>query len=687
MTRSTVWVSRRRSSGVFVGLLVLLGLGTAAWADPTQPRASDRHVTMVVARLLVRDHLSGRKLDDEISQRCLALFLKSLDPWKLYFQQSDVDEFMKRQHDLDEMARKGDVAFAYEVFKTFLQRVDERVKLADELLATAHDFTADEQIISDRDKMHYARTVNDARDRWRKRVKYDLLMLKVDEIEGEEAREKLTNRYNRFKRRMHQTDGEELLETYLSALTTSFDPHSRYMSPAALENHRIAMRQELEGIGVALESIDGRIVVKKIIPGAAADRDGRLKAADKIVGVGQGRDGRITSVVDLKLLDVVKRIRGKRGTVVRLEVVSAGRAQSQILDVPRGMVVLTDTDARGEIFRHGRKPDGQPYQIGVINLPAFYTDLAAARQGVKDFKSSTRDVRKILDGFLAKGVDEVVLDLRRDSADATTELVEPHEAISLTGLFLSEGPIVQVKRADGRVRPYHDMDAATAWKGPLVVLTSKFTPGGGEILAAAIQDHRRGLIVGDRATRGRGTGQELVDLAQGLFRVPKAPNLGALKITNTQFYRPGGDSIQRRGVSADVELPSLTTHLDVGEADLDYSLAFDRVQPLKFKKLDYVNETICNRLRQLSGRRCKNSEYFQRVLKDISRYKEQEKRQHVTLNEEEFVKKRTEVTTEIVTIEEIGHLDQWAIKRDYYLDEVLAVTTDYLQLRQAPQED
>lgn len=693
MTRSTVWVGRRRSLGVFVGLLVSLGLGAAAWADPTRPRASDRHATMVVARLLVRDHLSGRKLDDEISQGFLKNFLKSLDPWKLYFSQSDVDAFMKRRHDLDEMARKGDVDFAYEVFKTFLERVDERVKLADELLAIDHDFSLDEEMVTDRDLARYARTPAEARERWRKRIKYELLLLKVDGMEAKQAAEKLTRRYRSFARRMHQTDGAEVLEMYLTSLAAAFDPHSRFMSPAALENHRIAMRQELEGIGAALQSVDGQIVVKKIIPGAAADRDGRLKAEDKIVGVGQGRDGRITSVVDLKLSEVVKMIRGKRGTVVRLEVVSAGRAQSRILDIPRGMVALTDTDARGAIFRHGRKSDGQPYQIGMVNLPAFYTDLAAARQGVKDFKSSTRDVRKILDDFRAQSVDAVVLDLRRDSGDATTELVEPHEAIRLTGLFLSEGPIVQVKRADGRVRPYHDVDAATAWKEPLVVLTSKFTPGGGEILAAAIQDHRRGLIVGDRATRGRGTGQELVDLGQKLFRVPNAPKLGALKITTRQFYRPGGDSIQRRGVLADVELPSLTTHLDVGEADLDYSLAPDRVEPLEFKKLDHVNQAICDRLKELSSQRCTNSEDFQSVLGNISRYKEQRKRQRVTLNEESFAKQRTEMgvdgtgNVKIRMTEEIDDPNQPAVKRDYYLDEVLAITADYLRLGKAAAEN
>ncbi|MHC4178431.1 MAG: carboxy terminal-processing peptidase, partial [Planctomycetota bacterium] len=205
----------------------------------------DREVSRVVAILLQRDHLSGHALDDEISQRALKTFLKSLDPWKLYFYQSDVDTFTERQNDLDDMTREGDVSFAYEIFKVFLKRVDERVALANELLAAPHDFTADEQMVSDREKVRYAHTVNEARDRWRKRVKYDLLMLKVDEIDGQEAKEKLSNRYNSFKRRMHQTDGEELLESYLTAVTSSFDPHTSYLSPSTYENFLIMMRLEL----------------------------------------------------------------------------------------------------------------------------------------------------------------------------------------------------------------------------------------------------------------------------------------------------------------------------------------------------------------------------------------------------------------------------------------------------------
>ena len=422
--------------------------------------------------------------------------------------------------------------------------------------------------------------------------------------EGQEAIDKLARRYHSFAKRMHQIDGDELLEMYLNAFTTSFDPHTDYMSPDTQKNFDIAMSLKLEGIGASLQSEDGYTVVKKIIPGGAADKDNRIKPEDKIVGVGQGDDGEMVDVIDMKLQDVVKLIRGKQGTVVRLEVIPIGSTDRKIYKITREKIELKDSEAKGEVFDAGRKPDGTPYRIGVIDLPSFYRDMAGDRRGLADFKSTTHDVRKILDDFNRKGVDAVILDLRRNGGGAL------NEAISLTGLFIGEGPVVQVKDADGRVQHLDDTDTGMAWSGPLVVLISKFSASASEILAGAIQDYNRGLIVGDYSTHGKGTVQSLMDLGQQLFRLPNSPAMGALKITMQQFYRPNGDSTQKRGVLADIELPSLTTHLDVGEADLDYPVAFDRVEPLSYKHFDYVNPAICDQLRQLSQQRVQASEGF-----------------------------------------------------------------------------
>lgn len=671
-----VWNTLGRVRRYVLAAVALGVVGAAACADPVGPTNEDRQVTLAVVNLLQRDHVSRRPLDDEIAQRCLKNYLKSLDPMKLYFYESDVEAFRRRVNELDEAFQKGDVSFGFEVFRIFLQRVDERVQWVDEFLNMDHDFTVDEELVVDRESVQYPATEAEARQLWRKRIKYDLLSLKADKTEGQQAREKLARRYHSFAKRMHQTDNEEVLEMYLSAMTSAFDPHTTYMSPRTKENFEIVMKLELEGIGASLQYEDGYTKVHKIIPGGAADKDGRLKVGDRIVGVGQGRDGEIVDVVDMKLSDVVDLIRGKKGTVVRLQVISGDTGERKIIEITRAKIELKDSEAQGEIFTVGKKPDGTPYKIGVIDLPSFYMDMTGARMGLPMFKSTTRDVKRILDDFNAKGVDAVILDLRRNGGGALTE------AINLTGLFIEEGPVVQVKDAEGRVQPYLDSDQDMAWKGPLVVLVSKFSASASEILAGAIQDYRRGLIVGDHATHGKGTVQSLLDIGREIFRIPNAKNLGALKVTMQQFYRPFGDSTQNRGVLADIEWPSLTTHLDVGEADLDYAMPFDRVEPLRYKQYDMIRPEWVRQLAAQSAARCQASNDFQKVLKTIDRYKQQKAKKTVTLNEQKFLSERAELNVEEEEKKKIEENiePKSGIQRDFYLDEALAITVDYLQL-------
>jgi len=651
-----------------------------AWGDPVAPGPSDRQITLAVTSLVKREHLSRHPLDREISERCLTTLLKSLDPMKVYFYQSDIDEFMKHKDELCDSIVKGDISFAYTVFRTFLQRVDDRVKTVNELLTGPLDFNSDEQMVVNRDAAQFPRTPAEAVDRWRQRIKYDILILKSadkeDKKEGQEARDKLTRRYNSFAKRMHQTNSEEVLETYLNAFTMSFDPHTDYMSPRTYTNFKIAMSLELEGIGASLMSEDGYTTLKKIVPGGPAAKDGRLKINDKIIGVGQDDKGEIVDVVDMKLSDVVDMIRGKGKTVVRLEVVPADGSGKKIYKITREKIALTDSEAQGKVFDIGKKPDGKPYRIGVIDLPSFYRNTDDEHRGQTNFKSATHDVHVILDDFRAKGVEAVILDLRTNGGGAL------NEAISLTGLFINDGSVVQVKDAYGQVHPYDDQDSDVAWSGPLVVVISKFSASASEILAGAIQDYNRGLIIGDHSTHGKGTVQSLLDLGQLWFRIPNAPSMGALKITMQQFYRPDGDSTQRRGVVADVELPSITTYLDVGEADLDFPLPFDKVEPTDYKRFSDVNPTICEQLRRFSEQRVKNSEKFQKVVRNIVRYKEQKAKKYITLNEAKFLKERSELNADKEEDKAIDRLLDGGVHRDYYLDEAMAITADYLNLEQ-----
>ena len=350
-----------------------------------------------------------------------------------------------------------------------------------------------------------------------------------------------------------------------------------------------------------------------------------------------------------------------------------------MIQLVREKIELKDQEAKGEVFEVGNKPDGTPYRVGVIDLPSFYMNMNANRQGMPEYRSATRDVRVILDNFNKQGVDAVVLDLRYNGGGALLE------AISLTGLFIPPGPVVQVKDADGRVSPYNYTDhGEMAWKGPLIVLTSKFSASASEILAGAIQDWGRGLIVGDHSTHGKGTVQSLREVGERLFGIPHySTPMGALKITMQQFYRPSGDSTQKRGVLADVELPSLTTYFDVGEADLDYPVAFDHIDPMPYKKLDYVSPAIVSQLKSFSDARIKNADKFQKLEHNIELFKEQKAKKMVTLNEQKYLQDVNPDKEEEKKFEELADQEKNHIERTYYLDEVLNIAVDYMnQLHQ-----
>jgi carboxyl-terminal processing protease len=656
--------------------LLTAGLLSNWAADLTGPQANDRYVTSAVNALMKGVHLSKHPLDDEISQRGMKVFLKTLDPMKVYFLQSDIDEFMKHETKLDDLLKDRDISVGYTIFNRFLQRVDERVATVDEVLKQEFDFTKDEEMIIDSDVAEYSKDEAEARERWRKRIKYDLLVLKGDKTEGAEAVERLTKRYHSFAKRMHQTDSDDLLEMYLTAMTSSYDPHTTYMSRRSFENFEIVLGLQLEGIGAALQSTDGRTIVTKIIPGGAADNQGKLKVEDQIVSVGQGTEGEMVDVLDMRLDNVVDMIRGDAGTVVRLGVIPAGQKETKVYAITRAKIELKDSEARGVIFEEGKKEDGSPFKIGVIDLPSFYMDMEGARTDKTNFKSTTRDMRKVLDDFKAKGVDAVVLDLRRNGGGSL------QESINTTGLFIDHGPVVQVKDSDGTVQDYKDNERGMAWDGPLVVLTSKFSASASEIFAGAIQDYRRGIVVGDTTTHGKGTVQSLLELGPYIFKIPNPPNLGALKITMQQFYRPNGDSTQKRGVLADVVLPSLSSNMDVGEADLDYAMEFDRVPAAEYAKLKMVSPEILNLLRANSQARRQASEKFAKRDQEIARYVEQKSRTTVSLNEEKFFADRAEFDADKEDekqFEELNNGNEEIVKRDFYFNEVLAIARDYVE--------
>ncbi len=684
MTRVMAQFSRNRRSLVIafaLGLVVASAVTVVrvkAAAELKGPQARDRAVALSVTQTLKNEHLTRHPLDTEISRRCFKEFMKTLDSYKLYFSKSDFDTFQLSQDQLANRISEGDVGFAYQVFQTLLTRIDQRMSLIDDILAHADklDFNANDEMVTDPDLTTYAANPDQMRDKWTKRIKYDILQQEVEKTPKAEIHDKLERRYHGFAKRMHQIDSDELLEMYLNALTESFDPHTSYMSASTLENFQIMMKAELDGIGASLQYDDGNTIVNELVDGGAAQLDGHLKPKDRVIGVGQGENGEIVDVVDMSLNDVVKLIRGKAGTVVRLKVIPVGKTEPKIYNITRAKIELKNSEARSEILEVGKKSNGQPYKIGFIDLPSFYMDMEGARAGIPDFKSCTRDVRHILDFFNDRQVDAVIIDLRRDGGGAL------NEAISLTGLFIDTGPVVQVKDSKGEVQHYDDQDPGVAWKGPLVVLQSKFSASASEIFAGAIQDYRRGLVIGDHSSHGKGTVQSMLDVGQSLFPFGASQNLGALKITIQQFYRPDGDSTQMRGVLSDVELPSLSTHLPVGEGDLPYALKFDHVDPAPYAPVGMVDPDLVKQLQSLSAERVKKSSDFAKVETNIARYEQRKDRKKISLNREKFLADQADADVDKEEEKEFddSNAKRPVVKRDFYIEEVLGITGDYIRL-------
>ncbi len=695
-----------------LGIAVLVGSRLVA-DEIGKPSRTDAFVSKLVAKLMQQDHLSSRALDDTISNRAFDQFIKSLDPMKVYFLKSDIDAFGKWKDQLDDQMKEGDFTAALEVYNVFLERVNERTELAIELVDADHDFTVEEEMITEPDLLDFPKDEEEAKERWRKRIKYSLLVLRGDKQDEEkkstsaetekdsgdevakkpkkqiDPKEQLRKRYASFARRMNQTDAEDVVEMYITAVTTSFDPHTSYMSKRTFENFLITMGLELEGIGATLQATDdGYTVIKNIVPGGAAATQGGLKVEDKIVAVGQGdEDGEKldkklaaehgTDFVDatgMKLDDVVGMIRGKAGTVVRLSVMSENEEGLHTVMIVRERIKLEESAAQGTIFEEGIGPDGTPNRIGVIRLPSFYADMGG---GSGDGRSTTKDVEKILNDFKSENVDAVVLDLRNNGGGSL------REAIDCTGLFIDLGPVVQVKDAYGQIEKHNDERSGMAWDGPLVVMTSKFSASASEILAGAVQDYNRGLVVGDTTTHGKGTVQSLINLSQIIYRVRNPKNdFGALKITMQQFYRPNGDSTQKRGVLSDLVLPSITDKMDVGEADLDYPVEFDRVPRASFKGYSFVDSEIKQKLQEKSQERIEKDEKFVSQVKKIAHYVEQKNLNTVSLNEAEFMQRRRQLNAEKEDEKVIEDqvLPKKEIERNFYLDEVLRITADYVDL-------
>jgi carboxyl-terminal processing protease len=665
---SQLFPCKKPTFAVLAAISTLFLIPASSGAQP-KPGEQDGAITKLVCEYVRQGHLNKPEIGDEISRRLHQRFLKALDSAKLYFTKADIDEFNKNQTDLDDMLLKGDVSFAFKVYEKYLERLAERQKLIEEFVEAKHDFTLNESMNVDADKIEYAKTDDELRERWRKRIKFDLLLQRIAEkpVPEAEAKQKVLDRYKSQFKRAKQMDNTDLVELYLTEFTTSVDPHSTYMSPATLDDFEIAMRLNLDGIGCVLRSENGQCLIVEVVPGGAAGKDGRLKPNDKIVGVAQG-DEKFVDTVDMKLRDVVKMVRGTRGTKVQLKVLPVGKIEPVCYELTRQKIEIKSQEARGDIVEQGKKADGKPYLVGVIDLPSFYAELGVQGKG----KSCTEDVRVILKDFEAKKVDSVVLDLRRNGGGSLKE------ALSLTGLFIDEGPVVLVKSPRGKSR-LEDPEKGLAYGGPLVVLVSRFSASASEILAGALQDYGRALIVGDTATHGKGTVQQILDIGQG------AAKLGALKLTIQQFYRINGDSTQARGVESDVVIPSLSEHIATAEKEQDFALPFDKVPAVEHVTFGLVSAALKKALQERSDKRVRESKDFAKLAKDIELFKARKASKTMPLNEKELRERFSKEDAEKLD-QKVNELDPekmdvgaFKFKRTYVNEEVLRIVEDFLQ--------
>lgn len=667
---------------MFVGwsVVTMLFVGLVVGADRARVTDDDGTTARMVADMVSSRHINHPSIDDEISKHLLERYVEVWDSQKLYFLQSDVDAFKASAKVLDDRIRAGDVRFASDVFNRFLSRMEERADMIDRLIDMDHDFTVDEEMVLDPDDMDWAQTDAELEERWRKRIKFDLLMLKLEDTDLADARERLHKRYRRNRNLLQQTEGHEILELYLSSMTHCLDPHSSYMSPQTLEDFQINMRLQLQGIGARLRFDDGYTVVEEVIKGGAAAAHGKLVKGDKIIGVDpDGPDGKeeLIDVVEMKLSRVVDKIRGPKGTQVLLQVKKeAGGVENYTMT--RQTVKLTEQEVKGEIIEAGEWIDGRAGKIGVLNIPSFYRDFTGASRG-GEFKSTSRDVKKVLAKFQEQGVDTLIVDLRWNGGGALSE------AIEVTGLFIPKGPVVQVREPDNNVTPYNDEDPDMVWRKPMIVVCNRLSASASEIFAGAIKDYRRGIVVGDRTTHGKGSVQNVMQVAASRLSL-FARDRGALKLTISKFYRVNGDSTQNKGVMSDIVLPSILNHREIGEDSLDNALEFDRIQRAAYIPFStYGNEAVTRKLAEASAARVQKDSEFQKVQSNIQRYLERKNRKTISLNEATLRQEEEELEREREEEEETlkkasGNDDEKELfAQNFYNKELINIALDYVE--------
>jgi carboxyl-terminal processing protease len=639
LRRSPGWIT---AAAVAVMALALAGSVKAPASTVVLPPGAiaptdgQRATARKIGRILEDQHYSHAAIDDKMSDVIYQRYLEFLDGQRSYFLATDINDFNAYRFQFGDMIRSGNIDPAYLIFARFQQRNRERIQHAIALLQTEPDWTLNESFEFDRTHAQWPADQATMDELWRKRVKNDALSLMLTGKTWPEAVEVLRKRYERVLKRIDQVSADDVFENVMNAYARAFDPHSSYFSPRSSEEYRIQMSLNYDGIGASLVLTDDYVTIANVLDGGPAAVAGTLKINDRITGVGQGHDGPFTDVIGWRLDDVVQQIRGKAGTSVRLQVLPAGAAPGtpeKVLEFVRNKVTLEAQAAHKEVKTVER--DGRTLKIGVITVPGFYEDIAAQSAGDENYRSTTRDVLKLLNQLKSENIDGLVLDLRNDGGGYLPE------ATALTGLFINHGPVVQLRDTAGRLEVLDDPEVTPAYDGPLAVLVDRLSASASEIFAGAIQDYHRGVILG-QTTFGKGTVQSLMPLD----RFPQQGGNGQLTVTIGKFYRITGESTQHRGVEPDVPLASVLDSKEVGESALESALPWDRIAGVPFKASSLASAPPVSMLATEEDARAQRDPDYRWLMSDIAAIDSVREQHSVSLNLKERRDERTRVDKE-----------------------------------------
>ncbi|MBX2966753.1 MAG: carboxy terminal-processing peptidase [Cyclobacteriaceae bacterium] len=673
----------KKRFGLLVGLILLAGAHVYAVPDSVfQIKPVYGKQVRVVASILETGHYRKLPFNDSLSSVVLDSYLSSLDNSKIYFLKSDINTFEKYRNQLDDLARAERVEPAFDIYKIFQKRFSERMDyVMKHLVGKEFDFTTDEYYETNREKAPWPANVDELNAIWTQIIKNQALSLKLAGKTQPEIKDALEKRYERFIKSMSQTTGDDIFSTYLNAIAESYDPHTNYFSPRTADVFKQNMAQSFEGIGARLQSDNDYTKIAEIIPGGPAEKSKLLHANDRIIGVAQGDGGEMVDVIGWRLDEVVKLIKGPKGTRVRLNILPAETGVTGppvVITLVRDKIKLEDLTAKKQVVDYTK--DGKQLKLGVITLPGFYMDWEAYQKGDPNYNSTSGDVKKHIKDMQAQGIDGLVLDLRNNGGGSLKE------AVDLTGLFIRKGPVVQVRNSMKRTEVLEDDDNNVLYNGPLIVLINRFSASASEIFAGAMQDYGRGVVVGE-SSYGKGTVQTMVELDRF---IQDKDNAGSLKLTIQKFYRINGSSTQHKGVIPDIKMPSALDSDQFGESSNPAALPWDEIRGTLYQRTPYINSKVLTGLTRTHQERLKTDARLLELVSQTEEVRRNLNQTKVSLNEEQRKKEMEEAERKVSATRKPGNvqLDKEGKPvsgtlnmEDEYLREGLLILSDLISSR------